>query len=150
MDVGDQAREVIRAAYLDPSEVLSKKLARSLVTLVDSFGVRVEVIRERLADASRTRIPGIFQNARRDSDPDHQVEVIAHQAVRQGINTRLNVLSIQLEEALVVKRVAKEIFAIVATIVEVVDPSSLEWNCRLHVGSVRVFGVDLCSPEPRR
>ena len=54
MDVGDQAREVIRAAYLDPSEVLSKKLARSLVTLVDSFGVRVEVIRERLADASRT------------------------------------------------------------------------------------------------
>lgn len=150
MDVSHETREVILVADFNPSEVLSKKLARSLVTLVEGSGIRIEVVRERLSDAARACIPGIIRNARRDSDPDHQVEMIAHQAIRQRINARMNVFSIQLEEALVVKLVAEEILAIVAAIVEVVDPACLERNRRLHVGSVRVFGVDPCIPEPRR
>jgi len=93
----------------DATKGALKQAACALVGVVDSLGVGVEKVGERLAWILRTLL-----------DAYQQVKMIAHQTVGKRIGYGLDMISIELHKIGVVARFAKQVLTVVAAVIDMV------------------------------
>jgi len=128
MDISNQMHKMRIAGNLNPSKRVLEQAASASIGIVDSFCVGVEQISELLAwGCSFYRFSSLQDFYLINSFYAHQeMEVIAQQAVRIRIGNACDVPGVELQEVSVVAYFFKDVFPVVAAVVDVVVTAVLK------------------------
>lgn len=135
VDIAHQVGKILGAGDADSTERSLKQIARAPVRDVDRLGVTVEQVGELLRGVQwlgktcqvSEDLTGLFV-----PDTHQQMEMVSQQTIRKRLCNRFNILGVQRQKIRIVARFAKNIFAAVATIVNVIVRAIDEWNLFLH------------------
>jgi hypothetical protein len=138
MDVQNELQEIVPSHHKPPPKGPFKKTTSPASCCVGRLGERVEAISELLAgpDTPDTPRSRSFE-LRVGKNPNQQVEVIPKQTVAVNIRNRQNVSFDQPHEMVIAGRISEKLFAVIATIVHVVDQSALKRSRCTHIDSIR-------------
>ena len=123
VDIRHQVKQVRSRHDLDPLEWVLEQAAGALVGLIHRLAVGVEQIAELLA---WTHFFVLMRPLRIRLEPHQHMKVVFQEAIGIRIGHVWDVARIQIEEMVIVALFFKKIFAIVATIVDVVETTKLK------------------------
>ena len=125
VNIGDQMEQISLRRDLDPLERVLEQAAGATVGFIDRLAVGVEEIAELLAGRHDSSVVRLLRNR---LESHQHMKVVFQETVGVGVGDSWDVTSVQLEKMVIVPLLKKQIFSVIATVIDVVVATKLEWN----------------------